>query len=112
MRNGREEIKFIVGDYPQDVRQLICKGQIFGTVDQDPYPQAYNAMKILGCASTERTPRYRSKFPAVAFGSKGKRRRIKAAWGYLHRRINARRSPSSPLCERFKTVSGRTHEIP
>ena len=46
MRNGRDEIKFIVGDYPQDVRQLIYEGKIFGTVDQDPYPQAYNAMKI------------------------------------------------------------------
>jgi ABC-type sugar transport system substrate-binding protein len=46
MRNGRDEIKFIVGDYPQDVRQLIYEGKIFGTVDQDPYPQAYNAMKM------------------------------------------------------------------
>jgi ABC-type sugar transport system substrate-binding protein len=39
IRNGRDEIKFIVGDYPQDVRQLIYEGKIFGTVDQDPYPQ-------------------------------------------------------------------------
>jgi ribose transport system substrate-binding protein len=46
IRNGRDEIKFIVGDYPQDVRQLIYEGKIFGTVDQDPYPQAYNAMKM------------------------------------------------------------------
>jgi ribose transport system substrate-binding protein len=45
-RNGRDEIKFIVGDYPADVRQLIYDGKIFGTVDQDPYPQAYNAMKM------------------------------------------------------------------
>ena len=45
-RNGRDEIKFIVGDYPQDVRQLIYDGKIFGTVDQDPYPQAYNAMRM------------------------------------------------------------------
>jgi ribose transport system substrate-binding protein len=45
-RNGRDEIKFIVGDYPQDVRQLIHDGKIFGTVDQDPYPQAYNAMRM------------------------------------------------------------------
>jgi len=46
VRNGRDEIKFIVGDYPQSVRQLIHDGKIFGTVDQDPYPQAYNAMKM------------------------------------------------------------------
>jgi ABC-type sugar transport system substrate-binding protein len=45
-RNGRDEIKFIVGDYPEDVRQLISEGKIFGTVDQDPYPQAYSAMKM------------------------------------------------------------------
>jgi ABC-type sugar transport system substrate-binding protein len=45
-RNGRDEVKFIVGDYPQDVRQLIHDGKIFGTVDQDPYPQAYNAMRM------------------------------------------------------------------
>lgn len=46
VRNGRDEIKFIVGDYPADVRQLIYDGKIFGTVDQDPYPQAYNAMRM------------------------------------------------------------------
>jgi ribose transport system substrate-binding protein len=45
-RSGRYEIKFIVGDYPQSVRQMIYDGRIFGTVDQDPYPQAYNAMKM------------------------------------------------------------------
>jgi ABC-type sugar transport system substrate-binding protein len=26
--------------------RLIHDGKIFGTVDQDPYPQAYNAMKM------------------------------------------------------------------
>jgi ABC-type sugar transport system substrate-binding protein len=46
IRNGREEVKFIVGDYPANVRQLIYDGKIFGTVDQDPYPQAYNAMRM------------------------------------------------------------------
>jgi ribose transport system substrate-binding protein len=46
VRLGRDEVKFIVGDYPADVRQWIHDGKIFGTVDQDPYPQAYNAMKM------------------------------------------------------------------
>ena len=46
IRNGREEIKFIAGDYPADIRQLIHDGKIFGTVDQDPYPQAYDAMHM------------------------------------------------------------------
>jgi ABC-type sugar transport system substrate-binding protein len=45
-RNGRDEIRFIAGDYPADVRQLIHDGKIFGTVDQDPYPQAYQAMHM------------------------------------------------------------------
>src|SRR4029077_6606089 len=46
MRNGRDEIKFIVGGFPQHFRQLIYEGKSFGPVDQDPYPQAYNAMKM------------------------------------------------------------------
>jgi ribose transport system substrate-binding protein len=45
-RNGREEIKFIAGDYPANIRQLIHDGKIFGTVNQDPYPQAYQAMHM------------------------------------------------------------------
>jgi ribose transport system substrate-binding protein len=46
IRSGREEVVFIVGDYPADVRQMIHDGKIFGTVNQDPYPQAYNAMRM------------------------------------------------------------------
>lgn len=39
--SGRGEIKFIVGDYPSSVRTEIMQKQIYGTVDQDPYPQGY-----------------------------------------------------------------------
>jgi len=39
--NGRSEIKFIVGDYPTTVRTEILQKQIYGTVDQNPYPQGY-----------------------------------------------------------------------
>lgn len=46
IRSGRDEVTFIVGDYPADVRQMIHDGKIFGTVNQDPYPQAYNAMRM------------------------------------------------------------------
>lgn len=46
IRSGRDDVKFIVGDYPADVRQMIHDGKIFGTVNQDPYPQAYNAMRM------------------------------------------------------------------
>jgi ABC-type sugar transport system substrate-binding protein len=44
--NGREEVKFIVGDYPADVRQAIIDGFILGTINQDPYPQAYEGMHM------------------------------------------------------------------
>ena len=82
LRDGRDEIKFIVGDYPQDVRQLIHDGKIFGTVDQDPYPQAYNAIKWPGCISTERKPRVQKPYYLpVATGDEGERRGAPAAWG-------------------------------
>jgi len=45
-KNGREEVKFIVGDYPADIRQAIIDGLIVGTINQDPYPQAYEGMHM------------------------------------------------------------------
>ena len=45
-QNGREEVKFILGDYPADVRQAIIDGYVLGTVNQDPYPQAFEAMHM------------------------------------------------------------------
>ena len=36
LRNGRDEIKFIVGDYPQDVRQLIHGGKILAPSIKTP----------------------------------------------------------------------------
>ena len=75
VRNGRDEITFIVGDYPQNVRQLIYDGKIFGTVDQDPYPQAYNAMKMAWAAFQREGCRHpEALFPAVAAGDEGERR--------------------------------------
>jgi ABC-type sugar transport system substrate-binding protein len=44
--NGREEVQFITGDYPADIRQAIMDGDILGTINQDPYPQAYEAMHM------------------------------------------------------------------
>lgn len=46
IQNGREEVKFFVGDYPADIRQMIADGKITATVNQDPYPQAYHAMEM------------------------------------------------------------------
>ncbi len=45
-QNGREEVRFILGDYPADVRQAIIDGDVLGTINQDPYPQAYEAMHM------------------------------------------------------------------
>jgi ribose transport system substrate-binding protein len=44
--NGREEVQFILGDYPADVRQAIMDGYVTGTINQDPYPQAFEAMHM------------------------------------------------------------------
>lgn len=40
-KSGDTGIKFIVGDYPSSVRAAILGKQIYGTVDQNPYPQGY-----------------------------------------------------------------------
>jgi ribose transport system substrate-binding protein len=45
-QNGREEMLFILGDYPADVRQAIIDGVVLGTINQDPYPQAYEGMHM------------------------------------------------------------------
>lgn len=43
--NGRTEIKFIVGDFPQSVKDGIAAGYIYGTTDQDPTPQGTNGVQ-------------------------------------------------------------------
>jgi ribose transport system substrate-binding protein len=45
-QNGREEVQFILGDYDAGVRQAILDGTVAGTVNQDPYPQAFEAMHM------------------------------------------------------------------
>lgn len=43
---GRTDVKFIAGDYPKDVRDAIMQGTLYGTVNQDPYPQGYRAVEV------------------------------------------------------------------
>lgn len=43
---GRTDVKFIAGDYPKDVRDAIMQGILYGTVNQDPYPQGYRAVEV------------------------------------------------------------------
>lgn len=45
-QNGREEVKFVLGDYPADVRQAIMDGYVLGTINQDPYPQAFEGVHM------------------------------------------------------------------
>jgi ABC-type sugar transport system substrate-binding protein len=62
-QNNRDDVKFFAGDYPADIRQLIYDGKIVGTIDQDPYPQAYHAMEaaynlLMGKESEIKKPYY------------------------------------------------------
>lgn len=43
---GRTDVKFIAGDYPKDVRDAIMQGTLYGTVNQDPYPQGFRAVEL------------------------------------------------------------------
>jgi len=42
---GRKDVKFILGDYPVEVRNGIKDGYILGTVDQDPRPQGTRSVE-------------------------------------------------------------------
>ncbi len=55
LRNQRTDVVvFFSGDYPADNRQFIYDGKIAGTVNQDPYPQAFHAMETSECGSPSR----------------------------------------------------------
>ncbi|MGC4153376.1 MAG: sugar ABC transporter substrate-binding protein [Propionicimonas sp.] len=43
--SGRDDVLFVVGDYPVEVRQGIEAGYIFGTVNQDPRPQGERSVE-------------------------------------------------------------------
>lgn len=44
-QSGRTDVKFILGDYPADVRNAIKSGAVHGTVNQDPAPQGVAAIE-------------------------------------------------------------------
>ena len=94
---------------------MIHDGKIFGTVDQDPYPQAYNAMKMAwlhfnGKDADIQKP-YFLPLPLIT----GERRENAGGLGLLIDRLS-RRSGVSPRLRRFgerlDAVSGRVHHIP
>ncbi len=44
-QSGRTDVKFILGDYPADVRSAIQSGTVYGTVNQDPAPQGVTGVQ-------------------------------------------------------------------
>ena len=81
--NGRTDIKFLMGDYPADVRSGIQAGYIYGTVDQDPQPQGVESVKMAvtylnGQKDKVPTPNYYLPLPIV---TKDNVEQYPAAWG-------------------------------
>ena len=115
-RNGRDEIKFIVGDYPADIRQLIHDGKIFGTVDQDPYPQAYNAMHMAWLHFNGKDAEIpKPYFLPLAAGHQGERREDARCLGVLSWVIVGSTlvdSPSTASASASRTSHRRMHEVP
>jgi ribose transport system substrate-binding protein len=80
---GRTDVKFIMGDYPLDVRNAIIKGTVYGTVDQDPAPQGKVAIEdaILSFAGKGEqipTPNHYLDLPTI---TKDNVEKYPAAWG-------------------------------
>jgi ribose transport system substrate-binding protein len=44
--HGRKDVKFIMGDFPASVKEGIAQGYVAASVNQDPYIQGEEAMKI------------------------------------------------------------------
>jgi ribose transport system substrate-binding protein len=81
--NGRDEVKFLMGDYPADVKTGIEQGYIHGTVNQDPYPQGTAAIDMAcyvlsGQGDLVPTPNYYLPLPIV---TKENVDQYPAAWG-------------------------------
>jgi len=82
-QSGRSDVKFILGDFPLDVRNAIVKGTVYGTVDQDPAPQGRTAIEdamllFSGKGSSIPTPNHYLELPTI---TKDNVASFKAAWG-------------------------------
>jgi ABC-type sugar transport system substrate-binding protein len=83
MDNGRSDVKFIMGDFPADVRAAIIKGTVLGTVNQDPAPQGKYAIEdailyFSGKADQIPTPNHFLDLPII---TKDNVEQFPAAWG-------------------------------
>ncbi|MGO4836978.1 sugar ABC transporter substrate-binding protein, partial [Rhizobiaceae sp. 2RAB30] len=82
-QSGRTDVKFILGDYPADVRKAIQDGTVYGTVNQDPAPQGVtavqDAIKLLdGKAAEIPTPNHYLELPII---TKDNVEQYPPAWG-------------------------------
>ncbi|GAA2216501.1 substrate-binding domain-containing protein [Nonomuraea monospora] len=82
-KSGRTDVKFIVGDFPADVRKAISDGTVYGSVNQDPAPQGENAIKyavewLKGNQSAVPQPNAYLDLPTI---TKDNVEQYKAAWG-------------------------------
>lgn len=81
--NGRTDVKFLMGDYPKDVKDGIAAGYIYGTVDQDPHPQGVESVQqavywLNGQKDQVKQPTYYLDLPIV---TKENESQYPAAWG-------------------------------
>ena len=82
-QSGRTDVKFILGDYPADVRAAIESGTVYGTVDQDPMPQGVKGIEdavnwLDGKKAEVPAPNHFLDLPLVTRENAGK---TPAAWG-------------------------------
>ncbi len=82
-QSGRTDVKFILGDYPADVRKAIQDGTVYGTVNQDPAPQGVtavqDAIKLLdGKAADVPAPNHYLELPII---TKDNVEQYPPAWG-------------------------------
>lgn len=80
---GRDDVVFIAGDYPADVREAIRNGAIYGTPNQAPDPQGEQAIRyavewLTGDKSKVPSPQAFIEMPQI---TKENVEDIPAAWG-------------------------------
>lgn len=81
--SGRDDVVFIAGDYPADVREAIRAGAVFGTPNQMPDPQGEQAVRyavewLTGDQSKVPTPQAFIDMPQVTLENVEE---LPAAWG-------------------------------
>jgi ABC-type sugar transport system substrate-binding protein len=79
--SGRSEIKFVIGDFPSNVKDGVTAGYIYGAVDQDPHEQSTKAMAVAKdyLDGTNKNPP-KTVFLPLPLVTKGNVSKFPAAW--------------------------------